>query len=97
MVKEPIKWTNLRSLTRFKHNWYHSNQIPTCVKDSNFILFHERHIAHVHCISRLFTGQARVGIIGSGGLGIWAIQFLKALYPSASVVAIDVSVSTLTL
>ena len=43
----------------------------------------------------MLSGEATVGVIGAGGLGLWAIKFLKQRYPdNVKVVAIDVNVST---
>ncbi len=40
-----------------------------------------------------WSGHARVAVIGVGGLGWWAIQFLKVLYPdNLFVVAVDTKV-----
>ena len=39
-----------------------------------------------------------MALVGTGGLGLWAIQIVKALYsPGVEVVAIDISVCIYTL
>ncbi len=41
-----------------------------------------------------FPGHALVAVIGTGGLGWWAIQFLKALYQDkVHVIGVDIKVN----
>ena len=44
------------------------------------ILCRYKHIANTLCV--LLTEKAVIGVVGAGGLGLWAIKLLKALHPT---------------